>query len=675
MTRFAWQAITVLVASVIGLVLLIGGPAGVGYLLLLALTTLPGLPLGFALFGRRHAGGWIAGMLLGYAITSFAWWAVVFFQLVSTVAFVAAWLVACAVAWILAAVRKRQAAYPLVVLPPWSRRDTAALAFVLLLVPALMGLPFARLGSSDDAGTRRYRAYFIADFVWHTALTAELAKHEQPPRNPYFAAEPVHYYWTYFRVPATLSSVTGVDVQRALKLNALGAALLFIAALYLAAWVAMPGRPRAIAFAVALTILATSAEGLAAVVDLIRRGRPLSELRDLNIDAIAAWAFKGLRIDDLPRAMWYTPQHSMAYALGLLAVPVAIVAGVRARPAAIALAGLALGASLAFNPLVGAVFSAVYGLTVLFDAVRTRARVVDVVTHGLAVVPVLLAFAWCQLNQVSDGAVGLLHFGFWGPARNATVITFLLSFGPILLPMAVGLLPARQVPFGRAFAAAAGVALSVLLMHLVTLTVDEAWVGFRAGHLFFVFAPVLVARGFVRFWDGGLKPAGVMMTLLVLVTGLPTTIIDVYNAQDVENLKMGPGFHWTVTVTRDQHEALDWIKTNTALDAVVQAEPVVRGRETWSLIPTFAERRMAAGNAIPLLTFPDDVAKMDLVRQIYSSGDSKASWELAKRLGIDYLYADSTERAAYPAVAKFDAHPEYFALAFQNTEASVYAVK
>src|SRR5205814_4075731 len=145
----------------------------------------------------------------------------------------------------------------------------------------------------------------------------------------------------------------------------------FVAAIYLAAWCALPTWPFATACAVALTFIGPSAEGLAAIADLVRRQQPLSGLRDLNIDAVAAWAFKGLRIDDLPRAMWYTPHHSVSCALGLLAMPVAIAAGVRARPSAIVLAGAALAASLAFNPLVGVVFCAVYGLSVLLDAART----------------------------------------------------------------------------------------------------------------------------------------------------------------------------------------------------------------------------------------------------------------------------------------------------------------
>ena len=49
-----------------------------------------------------------------------------------------------------------------------------------------------------------------------------------------------------------------------------------------------------------------------------------------------------------------------------------------------------------------------------------------------------------------------------------------------------------------------------------------------------------------------------------------------------------------------QQEALAWIRSHVPEEAIVQMEPVVRGRDQWSLIPTFAGRRMAAGMPISL---------------------------------------------------------------------------
>ena len=91
----------------------------------------------------------------------------------------------------------------------------------------------------------------------------------------------------------------------------------------------------------------------------------------MNIDAITNWQFDGLRIDGLPRGLWYNPQHSFACALGLVAALVAAHGGARTSRGARWLAGLALGLSTCFNPFIGGVFSVIYGISVALDAVRT----------------------------------------------------------------------------------------------------------------------------------------------------------------------------------------------------------------------------------------------------------------------------------------------------------------
>ena len=69
----------------------------------------------------------------------------------------------------------------LVELPPWTAHDARILVFLLLLVPAIFVFPYKNLGAQDAHGNRFYRAYFTADFIWHTALTAELMKYDMPP--------------------------------------------------------------------------------------------------------------------------------------------------------------------------------------------------------------------------------------------------------------------------------------------------------------------------------------------------------------------------------------------------------------------------------------------------------------------------------------------------------------
>jgi hypothetical protein len=668
------RAATALVAASLACVVWrLGGTTAVLYFAVYLAATLPGLPLGFMLFGTRHAGGWIAGLLFGYVITALACWTMVFLGHASGPTFVAAWFVATTMPWAVFLSRRHLGLrLPFAPLPHWMPQATTALMLVLLLVPLLTGAVLPRVGMVDAEGNRRYRAYFTADFVWHMALVAELQKHAQHPRNPYLASQPIHYYWGYFLVPAAAGPLSGADVATSLKVNAVGTALLFVSAVFLAAWAALPARPWAVAAAVFLTVVAGSPEGLAAAVHLLRSGQSLEWLRDLNVDALSR-AFGGLRVDNLPRAMWYVPQHAMAYALGLLAVPVVLHAGARTAPGARWLAGAALAASVMLNPLVGGIFCIVYATAVVADAWRTRAGASAVVSHALAAAPVALALGWIRLNGVAEGAAGTLQFGLSGPAANAPLSSFVLSFGLLLALMAAGLTPQREVPFRHVLPATTGVVVSALVMHLVVMSIDLFWIGFRTGHLIFACAPALVARGLAAL---GRRAPGLAWgaAALVLAAGLPTTVIDAFNARDIENDRMGPGFHWTVRITPAEQEALAWIRDHTPLEAVVQADPTVRGRETWSLIPTWAERRMAAGQPISLMHIPAYDEASNEVRRIYGDADADLAWRRAKNLRIDYLYVDRTERQAYPNVAKFDDRPDLFSPVFRNDEVVVYEI-
>ena len=68
------------------------------------------------------------------------------------------------------------------------------LLLVLLLVPLVVGRPFALVGA-DVADGQVYRAYFTADYVWRRAVVAKLAKGEFLPVNPFYAGDQLHYYW------------------------------------------------------------------------------------------------------------------------------------------------------------------------------------------------------------------------------------------------------------------------------------------------------------------------------------------------------------------------------------------------------------------------------------------------------------------------------------------------
>jgi hypothetical protein len=652
---------------------IIAGPWALAYIPLFVLATLPGWPLGRVLFGR-HPAGWAAGALLGYGMTCIAFWAVLALHVASAGTFAVAWLLITAAAW--GGIRRTT---PLIALPAWSPPDARTLVLLLLLVPAVFLLPYKNLGARDADGNRFYRAYFTADFIWHMALTAELTKYAMPPVNPYLGDRTIQYYWTYFLVPAVISQEGAgglTDIENSLKVNALCSGILFIAALVIVTWAASLSAVGT-ALAVVLAVIAASAEGLYAWWDLTRQGEPLRELTRLNIDAMSSWSFSGLRIDSLVRSMWYNPQHSMSAALALLAMPVAGAAGVSAPLGAIAMAGLALALSTTFNPFIGGLFSVIYGVVVLADAVRVR-QMRPVLNHALAAALVGMAVGWCVGNDMVEGAAGVVLLGLGGYARNHPIATLMLSLGPLLAPAIVGIWPPLRLPL-RAWPSLAGAVIGVLVFYLVRLSVEGSYIGFRAGQLLQLALPGLAALFFARLWrsDRRGRAAAISVAVVLLAIGLPTTIIDTYNAQDIGNREMGPGFRWTITLTPDEQEAYRWIQRQTPRDAIVQMDPVAHGRETWSQLPTFARRRMAAARPISLMNIPAYNERSRKAHRIYAERNADAAARLARELGIDYIFIGPAEQRANSAaaLAKFGAHGNLYDPVFANGTTRIYALR
>jgi hypothetical protein len=350
-------------------------------------------------------------------------------------------------------------------------------------------------------------------------------------------------------------------------------------------------------------------------------------------------------------------------------------AGGSAAPfAAVALAGVALGCSVAFNPLVGGIFALAYGVAIVADAWRRPRIARTIARHAVATIPVAAAIAWCASNQMVEGAGGFLQFGFLGASRQHPIITLLLSLGPVLLAGAAGLLPSRTVPFKPAVPFFLLAVIALFLMYFVRLSVDQAWVAFRAGQMMIVALAVLVARFIAAGGPGMRRTLTTAFIALCFAAGIPTTAIDEYNAQDTHNLAMGPGFPWTIVVSRQQQAAYRWIREHTPPNAVVQMDARSRERSTWSNIPSFAERRMAGGLPISLLNVPEYAERSDRIRAMYASHNPAEAADLARNLRTDYVYVDEVERRAYPGGIRFEGSP-VFERVFEDPPVAVYRVR
>jgi hypothetical protein len=663
-------------AAFAGLIPWVAGLGGLAYVPFWLLAALPGVPVGLSLAGR-HAFGWVAGLAIGYSTSCLVVWALIVSGGMSPLAMAAAWAIEVAGLWLVS----RVIPGPVIDLPRWTPRDGAALAATLLLVPVLMAAPYRNLGKASPDGTKHYRAYFTADFVWHAALTAELGRFEMPPRNPYMARDALHYYWTYFLVPAAVSSVGPSvvrDVEANLKVNAIATAAILIASFFLLAWSA-GGGPVVAGLAVLLVVVAASAEGAIAIKDLLQSGASLSRLRDMNVDAITAWKYNGLRIDGVHRTMFYTPQHGLSCGLGLLALVPAALAGASGRLGSIAVSGLLLGLATTLNPFLGAALSLIYGLTILVDAARTRTPIAHVFTYAAAAVPPVLAVLWGALNTMGEGAGDAIRIGWAGHARQAPVVTLLMSLGPVLVPSLAGLLSRSRLPTPPAIVALCGLIVGLGLLYFVVLS-EASWVGFRAGQILLAMMTIPLSRVLALVSSTLPVRAGrglaAALVVGILAIGAPTVVADTHNASDIGNLGRGPGFPWTLTVTRGQQEGLAWVKHHTPPSAVVQMDAWARGRGHWSFIPTFAARRMAAGLPISLLPRPDYQRMSRQVRTIFDSRDPAIAHDTARRMGIDYLWVDDVERHAYPKGSEIlAAAAGYFTPVFDNGEVQVYRVR
>ena len=667
------RALPATLGAVVGaLTLWYGGAAGLLYLALVAATMCAALPLGWRLFGRDHPAGWIAGATISYSLVAIAFWVPIAAGLPRPLTFALAGLVVTGVAWW--GVGSRPAAA--IALPVWTSRDTAAWLLLLHLILAFLALPFGRVGERDPAGTKYYRAYFTADFLWHTALTQEIARFDSPPINPYLAPSPIHYYWAYYVPPAVLAgpeSAPLLPMQSALKINALAIALCLSSLIFFAAQSAC-GSATAAVMATILSVVAASLEGTYALIDLLRRGQPLSEVRQLNIDAITAWPpFNGLRIDSLLRSMWYTPQHSTSMALGLVGVLAAVRLG-GARPIGFALTGVALGLSVAMNPFLGAAFCMVYGIAVALTAASDRTWR-PLLLQTLVVVPVVLGLGWTMLTRMAEGGGAAVMFGYGDLARNAPVAMFVLSLGGVALPAGLGLLPWRSVAWRPAVPGVAGLIVGLFLLYFVRIT-ELAWVSFRAGNVLLVTLPILAARAFVAIDRSGRRQLAVALFAALVLLGAPTTVIDTFNAQDIENRQPGPGFLWTIPITLAQQQGFEYLRRTTPPTAIVQMDPIVRGRQNWTIIPSFAGRRMAAGLPISLLAQPEYERRSQLVHRLFTELPPADAHAEARRLGIGWLWLDQDDGAAAGrALEQFSTRPDLFTIVFRIGPVTIVEVK
>lgn len=571
-------------------------------------------------------------------------------------------------------------------LPFTEPADALALLLLLLLVPIVVGLPFAHVGEISAAG-QDYRAYFTADYVWRRAVVVELAKGDVLPINPYFKGDPLHYYW----MPHVLSAVqyrfanAWATLDELLLIRSVSIDAVLIAFLY--GMVRTFGvRPWAAAGGVAFVVLASSFEGLWALYDFSRNNGPLAAVKNLNIDAVTRWYFQGIPIDGLQRLLFYQPHHVVGYGIGMIGL-LAIARRIRPVDAMVfAIAGVCLGLSVAISSFAGLMLTAgaaIYeGTSVLAAFVKTSTpRLLDwrraFVHAGAAAVPLAAATGIVLALRYVDNSGSVVEIALNRLALHDFWWVTLLSFGPVMILCAAAVPFLWKRPRGLGIFAALAGSCVIFYFFINVRDHQDVYVGWRVGHFLFMAATVVIGVLFERLHKlpPEFRSFAWIGVVVVLMAGLPTTAIDIYNTQDITNFSQAPAGRWTLRLTPDDRQVFDWLRHNTDPSAIVQIDPAPRDPEHWAYLPAFGERRMAAGlpiSMVPLAKYQQASAE---IRTIYDEVPLSA-YEHAVRAGINYLIIGPPERAEHDGVEqRFDSIPDLMPQVFRNNTISIYQVR
>lgn len=565
----------------------------------------------------------------------------------------------------------------IVAIVPFERRDVAGLAVLSLAALAVAGPVFARVGEATPAGLA-YRAYFNADLFVHMSVVAELAKGASPPVNPYYAAEALPYYWTYFTLPALFSQIRStLPVDPGILLTNLVTSLAFVSTAFLVSrnlgastWAAV--------WAWLLVLLASSFEGAWFLWRQLSRDLPVSEFLITNMDAVTRWYWNLPGVDGLHRAMWWTPQHLMALTLVLIL----LLAIARARPNRWApglIEGLLLGGLFVMSTFNGVLLTLWYAL---FQIVRTahpttaggsawirhRATAAAIVTGYLG-----LALATGIIQMIP----GSFILGWNRYFLRAPWTFYALSFGPALLLAPLGIAAAWKA--SRILVAALAVLAVVITAAFLFVDLrghENTQVTFRTGHLLFLVLGLLVALAF-RDWRHRPAPIRVGLaglTLVLTIAAVPTVALDWYNARDISNVEMNPGgFPWTVHVSPDDQAAIRWIHAAIPEAATIQVDAGPRDRYTWAFVPAFARRRMAVGNGIFLLNPGRHAEAFRRIHAAFEGPSAEEAHRTFRDIGADYVYVGDVERrAAAAGIAKFPARPDLFQLVYRRGSVEIF---
>jgi hypothetical protein len=463
----------------------------------------------------------------------------------------------------------------------------------------------------------------------HTAIVRRFPSPDLIPENPFFAGEPLKYYWFFHWMGAGVSRVLGVDPLTALRFLALaGLVLLTLAA-------GLVGRRVFGSLGAGLLIGVFALTGANPLGPVIAVGRHLVQHRELLDRTVHSAELQTVHVSDdladdlmsrplLPamylsadwrngqNIVWFADISSRGLALGVMMLMLYFFLDPRAGP--LSLAGTAVTGALltALNPIVGlaACFLLAGSVTAVWLLHRWRRG------ESGPIAPAIARSAALVIGAIAALPTYYHLFGQGGSGRISPVdllwlkLVVIAANFLILLPLtALGIRSIR----GAAAPALQGVALTgVLLLGLVLLIQLEKGNEHNLANAAYVLLAVPAVAWLVRDIDGSLRPPQAQRSrfLIAALVCLPMTVgtwIALHGRPPLPFLAHA-GVLQRTPETDPVAQLYRWIGSNTDRDAVFVVDPsdVVKMSGNVSELPAFTGRAIFTDQPSYMTTpYPD----------------------------------------------------------------------
>jgi hypothetical protein len=543
-------------------------------------------------------------------------------------------------------------------LPRWDVDEANELRWlfgILALVLLAMILPFWGEGRLTSQGYA-FVPYFNKDFFHHTAITAELAR-TLPPQNPYFAGEPLHYYWFSHLWPAAVAGTTGIPAREALISTLPLTVSLFVSALVLTVRSYVPARaPRFVA--VGLGLFAYSYIGLLVLVKLLMPAvlRLIPNSSSVEYSNLShGWL----------RDFFYEPHAITALTMLLLVAYLARASRVQPKWGASLATGLALGTMTATDSFLAVISIIWFGVVNLVPFFREpRRRIHLLATGAMTVALVGCAYA---LEVLPRGGTPLRLY----PHLFTKLAPFylLVELGPLFVFGTVGVAWALYRHQFRPMAVLGLLlAITLVLAFFVQMPLDHAIALRKAIKVVQVPLVAFAALAFVAYADQRRKSWLRLVGLAVLVPGVVTLGTDVVMHVVGIDAFQPPGNHLvpkTTYVGLSEMRAYQWAREHTPPDAIIQNVSEVQpnrnfGNATGELaIPALSERRTLFCNyetpyllQVPAQTIQERLAVLE---RVFTAQRPDNLREALKGLPPHYLFVDEADQGPLEAIRQLEA--------------------